>query len=498
MLEKVKQTVNETFWYSIGNMAVKLSGLILLPLYSKYLPIAIYGLLALFEISSEILFSISSFGVERALKRFYWDEEMQGKQKSLYFTTFIFSLISSSIFLLAMYFVLYHFSMPIFDLQVSKSLITLFLGMNLAKILFNNSLLILRMKQQVVKQTRFMILNLIISVGFIVGLITFTSLGLEAIFIAQIISYLVIFILLLPATIRNFEFKFEGKLLTEMLNFSYPLALSSLLSLIFTLSDRYILRLYYGLESVGQYSVSYKISSVIKLVVVRSFSQAYVYLYYRNMADKAGRFFRKILTYYSYLACLLSLALSLFAKEIISTFTVNNDYTEAWKIIPLLTFGMIFAGMRQILIMPVNKHKKSKTNSAILVSAGLLNIILNFIFIPHWQAVGAAFATVLTQFVTVIFYLILVEKLDDVRYEYKKIFMIFGLSLLLFQISYLIADLNIWLRITVKLLILMSFPFILRLIKFYEEIELEKIEKGWNKWKRPSHWKENLTNRRDK
>lgn len=33
MLDKIKKTVSETFWYSVGNMAVKLSGLILLPLF---------------------------------------------------------------------------------------------------------------------------------------------------------------------------------------------------------------------------------------------------------------------------------------------------------------------------------------------------------------------------------------------------------------------------------------------------------------------------------
>lgn len=76
MFQKNKQTVNEIFWYSLGNIAVKFSYLIMLVFYSKYVQFLIYGLRAMFEFSRKFLFSVYIFCIKSWKFRYSIDEIM--------------------------------------------------------------------------------------------------------------------------------------------------------------------------------------------------------------------------------------------------------------------------------------------------------------------------------------------------------------------------------------------------------------------------------------
>ncbi len=69
MLDKLRTTVKQTAIYSIGNMSTKLIGLILLPLYTDYLTTADYGILSIFEITSQFLTAILGFRMSGAMMR---------------------------------------------------------------------------------------------------------------------------------------------------------------------------------------------------------------------------------------------------------------------------------------------------------------------------------------------------------------------------------------------------------------------------------------------
>jgi len=48
-------------------------------------------------------------------------------------------------------------------------------------------------------------------------------------------------------------------------------------------------------------------------------------------------------------------------------------------------------------------------------------------------------------------------------------------------------------RLTVKLLLIASFPLILYWFGFYESIELERLGQFWIKWRNPLRWSKNLS-----
>ena len=153
MFNKLRNTVKETAIYSIGNIASKLAGFVLIPLFSENISISLYGLLTLFEICFDIINPISNLGVENALMRWYYDKESDGKRKSLYFTVFIFSVFFTAVILLLSYVIMVNYKSAIFSADVNKSLIIIFLSSVFMRLIVASPLTLLRIKQKAIKQT---------------------------------------------------------------------------------------------------------------------------------------------------------------------------------------------------------------------------------------------------------------------------------------------------------------------------------------------------------
>jgi O-antigen/teichoic acid export membrane protein len=504
VLDQVKQTVKHALIYSVGNAANKLVGFILLPLYTSSFAVAEYGLIALFDTIFDLITAVSSLGIMQGLKRWYWDNAAKGKQKTLFFTVLVFTLVLTLLFLLICFYVASNFDTQIFGVAISTRTLLLFLGSVLSNVLLQQILVLLRIQQKVIENTIFNIVKMFLVLGSTVYFIVGLNWGIDSVFISRLIGQTLTLLILLPQIIKNCEIKFNRSvwgIFKEMFSYSWPLALSASLGLVLTFSDRWLLRGLVSLDAVGNYSLAYRIANIIKLIIVQSFSQAFIYIYFRKMNSKKDyRFFSKTATYFSFLMVSMGLAIVVFSKEIIVLFARSTDYYGSYFILPILILSVSFSGLRQMLSLPLSKHKKTKIISLVSISAGLLNIGLNFIFIPIWQGVGAALATAFSHLIVVVIYLVLNRRIADFDYEVKKILLLFILGSMLAYGGMQMGDMQLWIRISAKLILLVIFPIILKAFNFFEDIELLRIRQTIRKWWNPLNWKENFKdiNLRDK
>jgi O-antigen/teichoic acid export membrane protein len=97
MLNKLKSTFKQTVIYSVGNFSSKIVGFILIPIYTNQLSVEDFGVLSILEISSQVLIAFLGLSIHQGLTRWYWDIKNSEKQKSLFFTLFIFVVVLSSL-----------------------------------------------------------------------------------------------------------------------------------------------------------------------------------------------------------------------------------------------------------------------------------------------------------------------------------------------------------------------------------------------------------------
>jgi O-antigen/teichoic acid export membrane protein len=302
--------------------------------------------------------------------------------------------------------------------------------------------------------------------------------GVRGILIANIISNGMLFIVLLPYLLKRMKFELDFKKLKEMLVFSYPFILIALSTSILSLGDRYILTKLTDLSQVGLYSLGHKISNVLKIFVVDSFTLGLPIIGWQVVKtnSKPDLYLSRVLTYLIYILCWLGLAIAVLSKEIIHIFAVNRDYWDAYLVIPYLLLGVLFLGMQQHLFFILQIPKKTKQISYIIGFAAILNILLNLVLIPYFQMLGAAYTSIVSYLVVVLLTYVAVKKYYPVKFEIRRIFLLITLSITLFIISTLDLNLTKFFNFMYKAIIIIAFPLVLALINFYSIEEKEKIK----------------------
>jgi O-antigen/teichoic acid export membrane protein len=319
--------------------------------------------------------------------------------------------------------------------------------------------------------------------------------NVEGIYTAQIIGWVIYFIILSKYIFKNFSLKFEWIILKEMLVYSFPLMLSMISSIVLTIADRFCINFITGLSELGVYSLGYKIANSIKVLLVTSVQLAISPMIFQMMSRPDNqRFYSKLLTYFCYGITICVLAVSVFSREIVQLLATRNpDYWGAHKVIPILSLAVLFGMCRDTALTGLNLTKKTKIIGTVTVLISVLNLILNVFFIYLFDAIGASFAALLSN---LLFFLVIyhyAQKSYYIPYEIKKIATMIGLAICLYLIAWAITPFPGLIEAGIKLILLVLWPILLYFFNFYEPIEIQTLKGAWRKWRNPLKWKKNIS-----
>jgi len=495
MLKEIKQTAKHSVVYAIGNFGIKFVGFLLIPFYTNptLLSINDYGALAVLEATLAVLVGVLSLSMETSFSRWFWDKKFVNEQKSLFFTTLSFLLL----ILVPATISLSYFSVELSTLIFSNSSYSFLLKLTIFTAAFqvtnNLTLWLLRLKSKSTFFVSIQIFKLFSLLILIIWGLKYKGLGLLAICQASLIVEAITFLVLIPTIIKNAEFKIQLDVLKNMISYSFPLMLASLSGVLLSFADRYMLNSMEGLDRTAIYSVGSRIANTLKILVTMSLSLALLPMQMKKM-DEAGneRFFAKIFKYSSFIFSISLLALSLFSLEVLKVISGSPVYWEANGVVCIISFALLFNQLKNDAMMGLIVKKRTKIVGLLVLLASLLNIGLNFVLIPIWDIYGASMATLLAQ----IFFFMMVyysaQKAYFIPFELRNTLVLIVVLAIFVSVGLLVSDLNIGLRLIVKLLLLILFPFVLLSMNYYNKSEKEAAKLVFNTWRKPGKLKENL------
>jgi O-antigen/teichoic acid export membrane protein len=479
MLKHVKQTVKHSAIYGFGNVAAKLVGVVLLPLYTKHITVSEYGILGILEVTIMIMSATLIAGQAHAYLRFHDSEEYKERRKQTLFT--IFSLILAiGVFVnligqpLAPKIASY-FSEP----EKFAIYFKLCFYIVLLRIINNLFLGVLRAEEKSVLYAVANILKIVVVLSFNVYFVAFAQIGVKGILYSFLIGDALLFALLIPQMIVRMKPNFDGEIVKASIWFGFPLVFTGLAGMLLNLGDRYLIKLLVNYHEVGLYDLGYRIAGLINVFLIQSFGLGFLpraYKMYGQKGDK--RYYSKMQTYLLFALLWAGLALSFFSRELVQTFALNSDFWPAYKVVPIITFAYVLAGARGVVNLGMFLKNRTKYLAYSTVIGLVLNVGLNLLLIPRFGMMGAAYAT-LVSFAAIYLVSYHFSKLAyAIPYENAKLAKLLILALALYVLSTATNELGFWLRSTTKIGLLVSFPFILYLMNFYERIELERIKEA--------------------
>lgn len=477
MITDLKKTFGHTFYYSISNLSVKLIGLILLPLYTTYLTPSEYGMYIVIEITGLILIDSLPFHLPTAMMRWSANAKDEDERKKIVFTSFLPLLLISFLALLAIPFS-GTFSEWFFNSQKYYKYFNYLIIISSIAIVNQFQLSLLRYLE---KSKEFLLINIfrfVIVVFMNYYLLSFTKLGIEGVLISQLIGYLFVFVICLKFTFSNMKFVFIKKTFNEMFLFIWPLVLSSLLLSLMGNVDKYIIKFILGDAAVGIYTIGFRIASLINVVFIQSFQLGYLpYAFKKLNDDNAKRFYSKVLTYYTLILTLTVLIISLFSNEILILLARNKLYLAASAVIPFILFSFVFKGMSFVFAMGFHFSKKTKYNTIVAAISLIFSIVSYYLFGKYFGITGVAFANTIIYLLSAVFTFMFAQKFYFINYEIKKIFILLGVSILIYALGNSLDFSQYLFGIVFKVFLIIIVPLILYKLKFFEVIELETIKK---------------------
>jgi O-antigen/teichoic acid export membrane protein len=476
MLARLKSTVRDTLVYSLSNIAPKIVGVVLLPLYTAKLALGEFGNWDLIDVTISILAEIFILGQATSIILFNNSDEYKSKKKSTLFTLTTFVFVLCAIFVLFSEAFTSLFPTVFVNAQIHASYIRLIAYIVLLRVLNNLFLAKIRADEQSIFFTLVSVLKVLLMTGIIIYTVGFLGKGIEGYLYAVVIAEFFGLVILLPKIIPQMNIKFEPQILSVSLKFGLPLVFAAVGFLLLNLSDRYIIKFLLGSSALAPYSLAYRVAGVLNMFLILPFTLGLMpvaYKYFGSHDDK--RFFSKLMTYSTFFFVWGFVFLSLFSKEIIRVFTEKQEYNNAYIIVPVILLSYVFSGMRLTASLGMLLTKNTKHIAWITIGAAALNIILNFIFIPMFGIIAAAINTLAAFIIFYIVTLVLSNKYFKIPFENYKLILMIILGSILSGVIYFLPIVNIALGIIIKLVLVGLFPLLLFFFRFYEKAEIEVL-----------------------
>jgi O-antigen/teichoic acid export membrane protein len=319
---------------------------------------------------------------------------------------------------------------------------------------------------------------------FGIGLVVVLHYGVLGAMLASFFSSsIVVLFSFLYFTRKVYEYRFNRDMFKKMLKFGFPLIWAELAAWVDNSSDRFFLLHYSTLKEIGYYSIGTTFSQPILLLnmaVQMSFGVLF-YKTYNEEKDIEKKESKKLASdsFNLYLVAGVTIAafLSLFSEDLVR-FITTAKYVKGAAAVPFLTFSYVAAQAYQVMGPGITLAEKTWYYTWLTIGSALLNILLNFIFIPKWGFVGAA-ASTLVSFVA--YWLVKLKislKFFYIPYRFKSIFSYYFISLaisLFFPLKFLYDGYKAPFSIKfVFILFILVLPFFLKLIELADIKKLYK------------------------
>jgi len=422
-MKPVKDILKHSSVYAVGQILSRFASILLLPLYTRCLSPADYGCVAILDLTAGILAILIGSGMASAVMRSHFDSEDEEYRNKVWWTGLAWVALSATALVVPLIVARDVIAELTLGAEITNGAMFYLLAagtlwMNTVSELLETWL---RVKKRsgtfVALSMSRLLLNIGLNVWFLVGL----DLGVAGLLTGNVIAATVNTTALLLIFARSqSSIAFDRKILRTLLCFGSPLIIQAFLSLMMHEADRYLLRAYASLDEVGVYSLAYKIGQAVNTLCMIPFGAIWgVVLYEIAQQPDAKTTYANVFKYYVYGLLVVMLAAALFAFPVLP-FLTPGDFGQAVDLIPVIVLAFVFFAMHSQFSVPVLLARKTAALIPASIAGVVANVVCNFLLIPRFGALGAAWASVATyatfSFTGLWFY----RKVDKYPYPFAR------------------------------------------------------------------------------
>jgi O-antigen/teichoic acid export membrane protein len=194
--------------------------------------------------------------------------------------------------------------------------------------------------------------------------------------------------------------------------------------------------------------------------------------------------FSRIFRYYCLALVGIALGLSLIIKEVIAVMSAPA-FHSAYRVVPVVALAYIFQGVYRYVISGMYIAKKTARVGGISLATVGVNFLFNYLLIPRYQGLGAAWATALSFLFMAALAYVASQHAHPIPYRLSSLFVPVTLAALLYLGSTRVEISSLLLSATAKASFFVLFPVVLYLVGFLHRSEVDRArEAAYSLWTR--------------
>lgn len=392
-MSQLKSLSKNMLIYGGGLLLKRAISFFMIPFYTRYLTPADYGLLEILELCGFIAAFFVGFGVMHSVFRFNAQAETEEARNHIKANGFLtVAMIGGPVTVLLLL-----CSPLIAQVGTGDRALWPLVILVMSGVLFSEAYQLLlaycRAEGRAVTYAIYSLgstfLTLSLNILFLVGF----GFGVKGILYSSVSTSVLFTIVLLAPRLRLGGWRPDFGLIRQMLAYCTPFIPMGLMAFTVNFADRYFLRIYSDMTTVGIYALGYKFGMVGGMLIGTPFNlvwsaQQFEIAKSPNPRETYGR----VLTYYVAALVALCTVVSVLSREVLEIMA-TPAFLPAAGVIPIVAWGILCLNATDMLQVGILLEKRTVWLPAIWGGSTVINLGLNFLLIPTWGMAGAAWST---------------------------------------------------------------------------------------------------------
>jgi O-antigen/teichoic acid export membrane protein len=421
----LRRLLTTTAAYQVGDVVAKLFAVALLPVYTRHVTKAQYGVAELLMTGIVLLSILVRLGIGEAFVRYHYADEDQARRDALARRAVGFLLVATT----ACAAPLLALAGPLSELVLGFRDATVFAIAVLGLWTFTNLELayaLLRVEERARAYALTTLANVLLTIGLTVWLVVGRDEQARGLLLGNYAASTVVLLALwwtLRARLRPRRGGADQpglQRLGRLLRFGFPTVPADASVFALNLVDRYYLFHRYGAATAGVYSIAVKLAGVTAFVA-RAFQYSWPPLAYSIADDaQAARFYALVATYYLALTGWIVGGLLLLGRWL-TELLAAPAYFEAHTALPWLALGWALYGLFVIFVAIAGRAEVTTRNFPAAACGLAVNVVLLLALTPPFGIAGAGLALAGAYVAMLVVMRLLTRDLLPVAFEWGRV-----------------------------------------------------------------------------
>lgn len=388
--------VSHAATYAIGNIARRFVGFAMLPIYTRFLTPADYGVIGLLTFALALIEPILGARLGWAVPKFYFDAADHRDRRAVIWGALGLTGAASAVSVVVLVLLRNVAADILFGNRTYALALGWFAICLLSQPVEQVGMMYLRLREKSGLFLVFSVGKLLLQLVLNLLLVVYWRDGVIGVVLSAVISSVLIGLASSVYVAAHEAPAFNWQITRRMMQFCWPLWLSGLAGLYIGASGALYLRAFDTLSDVGRLQLALKFAATVGFLVWIPFQQHWEpmsFQYYKEV--NGARKFQVAFIAISALMFIAGLAISIFAEPVIKVMATKSFYA-AVGVVPVLTFAAVLDRLRTFFDFSFMITERTKMRGAYQYGTAAVITVAYVVLIPRFGLNGAAAAQFLT------------------------------------------------------------------------------------------------------